>query len=193
MSILALLESAFQKLSTNMHQAIAGKFIICLNSSFIIFLDILSTSPLNDTIKSTAVVNARQFYNVCIKDTFMHINNIDTIFMDVLDEIEIKFDAYAWDLSDALLKLNQYNKFVFFDVKTEIDFDSPQTREYVIQLSPASRSYDSEVDRYYGSLHPSTNTRYFWRTFRYNSYEQFEEDITPVIDFISIKYVIVFF
>ena len=94
----------------------------------ILFIDLLSTLPPNNTKELNAIVNSRRLYKSCINvDTFStdDINTILTIIDGELGGWPI-LQGIAWNNStfnfmQLLLKLNSYNTYPIFTASSQPD------------------------------------------------------------------------
>jgi hypothetical protein len=91
-------------------------------------IDLLSTTPANETNPLNCVVNARRLYSSCLDDVQIEIDGTHPI----LSFIETEFGGWpilqgsSWNsttfnLSNLLLKLRQYNYNAVFGINTNID------------------------------------------------------------------------
>jgi len=78
-------------------------------------IDLLSILPSNKTVEPKSIRNARLLYKSCVNDDTIA-NRLAKINSFLEDEFEFDFD-----LTDILLKLNQYNLFIFYEIQTSND------------------------------------------------------------------------
>jgi hypothetical protein len=93
-------------------------------------------------VEPTAITNARRLYDSCIDEYTIDKEGLYVIRSLVNQELGgwpnstgSTWDESMFDLSDRLLKLNQYNKFVFYHVETTIGFDHFNKLRYRIRVS----------------------------------------------------------
>ncbi len=93
-------------------------------------------------MEPTAITNARRLYDSCIDEYAIDEEGLDVIRSLINQELGgwpkwtgSTWDESMFDLSDRLLKLNQYNKFVFYHVETTIDLDHLIKLRYRIRVS----------------------------------------------------------
>lgn len=91
-------------------------------------IDLLSSPMSNITAEPNSVVNARQLYASCIDEQSIEADGVSVIQSFIDTELGgwpillgSNWDASTFDLSRLLLKLNQYNTFLFFDIDVAID------------------------------------------------------------------------
>jgi len=78
-------------------------------------IDLLSILPSNKTVEPKSIRNARLLYKSCVNDDTIA-NRLAKMNSFLEDEFEFDFD-----LTDILLKLNQYNLFIFYEIQTSND------------------------------------------------------------------------
>ncbi|CAF1440312.1 unnamed protein product [Adineta ricciae] len=125
-------------------------------------IDLLSSPVSNITTEPTSVVNARQLYASCIDEQSIETDGVSVIQSFIDTELGgwpillgSNWDASTFDLSRLLLKLNQYNTFLFFDI--DVSIDEKNSSNYCIYVSQSSlglvdRSYymnDTQINQAY--------------------------------------------
>jgi len=91
-------------------------------------IDLLSTTPANETDELQCVINARILYSSCVDEAKIETDG----FLPVLSVLETEFGGWpilqgsSWNgstfsLSNLLLKLRQYNYNIIFRINTDVD------------------------------------------------------------------------
>ncbi|CAF1090903.1 unnamed protein product [Adineta steineri] len=105
--------------------------------------DFFSTSPSqNDTVEPRAIINARRLYDSCIDENAIEIEDIDVILSLVKTEFGgwpvlegLTWNESTFDLSRLTLKLNQYNNFILYTIKSVADDKNSSVRSIRIDFS----------------------------------------------------------
>ncbi len=95
-----------------------------------------------------AITNARRLYDSCIDEYAIDKEGLAVMHSLINKELGgwpnsagSTWDEFMFDLSERLLKLNQYNNFVFYHVETTIDVDHLDKLRYRIRVSILSYIY----------------------------------------------------
>jgi hypothetical protein len=79
-------------------------------------------------MESKAVTNARRLYDSCVDEYAIEIESLSVVLPLINEEFGgwplvqgSKWNESMFDLSHIMLKLSQYNNFVFYHVETTID------------------------------------------------------------------------
>lgn len=64
----------------------------------------------------------------------MELSNAKRVYSGIANETKIWSLTYLSSLAEQLIKLNRFNTFPFFKVKTVVRFTNTQTLKYVIQV-----------------------------------------------------------
>ncbi|CAF3873517.1 unnamed protein product [Adineta steineri] len=104
--------------------------------------DFFSTSPLNDIVESKAIINARRLYASCMDENAIEIEDINVILSLVKREFGgwpvlegLTWNESTFDLSRLTLKLNQYNNFILYTIKSVADDKNSSVRSIQVDLS----------------------------------------------------------
>ncbi len=91
-------------------------------------VDLLSTSPSNDTKELDAIVQSRRLYNSCVDENQIETDGVDAILSLVNTELGgwpilqgSTWDSSTFNFSHLLLQLNEYNNYIIYKAGTEID------------------------------------------------------------------------
>ncbi|CAF1287451.1 unnamed protein product [Rotaria sordida] len=102
-------------------------------------VDLLSSTPSNGTIESKAITNARHWYNACVNRNANKTEDIRTIFSFIQKELGglpliegLAWNESTFDFYRLMFKLNQYNSFKLYTVKTIIDYKNSSLRSILI-------------------------------------------------------------
>ncbi|CAF1324461.1 unnamed protein product [Rotaria sordida] len=102
-------------------------------------VDLLSSTPSNGTIESKAITNARHWYNECVNGNASKIEDILAIFSFIQKELGgwpliegLAWNESTFDFYRLMFKLNQYNSFKLYTVKTIIDYKNSSLRSILI-------------------------------------------------------------
>ncbi|CAF1296790.1 unnamed protein product [Rotaria sordida] len=102
-------------------------------------VDLLSSTPSNGTIESKAITNARHWYNACVNRNANKTEDILTIFSFIQKELGglpliegLAWNESTFDFYRLMFKLNQYNSFKLYTVKTIIDYKNSSLRSILI-------------------------------------------------------------
>ncbi|CAF4276619.1 unnamed protein product, partial [Adineta steineri] len=106
-------------------------------------VDFFSTSPPNDTVEPRAIINARHLYDSCMDEDAIEIEDIDVILSLVKTEFGgwpvlegLTWNESTFDLSRLTLKLNQYNNFILYTIKSVADDKNSSVRS--IRIDPSN-------------------------------------------------------
>ncbi|CAF1616696.1 unnamed protein product [Adineta steineri] len=106
------------------------------------FADLLSSSPSNRTKKSKAITNARRLYSSCIDEDTIETEDVDVIMSMINKELGgwPVLQGSAWnestfDFDRLMLKLSQYNNYIFYTVNTGVDETNSSIRSIHIRPS----------------------------------------------------------
>ncbi|CAF0889924.1 unnamed protein product [Adineta steineri] len=107
-------------------------------------VDFFSTSPpQNDTIEPRAIINARRLYDSCMDEDAIEIEDIDVILSLVKTEFGgwpalegLTWNESTFDLSHLTRKLNQYNNFILYTIKSVADDKNSSVRS--IRIDPSN-------------------------------------------------------
>jgi predicted metalloendopeptidase len=102
-------------------------------------IDLLSTTPANETNPLQCVLNARRLYSSCVDDVKIETDGVQP----VLSLLETDFGGWpilqgsswnnaTYNLTNLLLKLRQYNYNAVFRVTTDIDAKNSSSRLIVV-------------------------------------------------------------
>ncbi|UJR21017.1 hypothetical protein I4U23_024117 [Adineta vaga] len=90
--------------------------------------NLLSMPTSNTTVEPNSIINARRLYASCVNEEAIETDDVRVILSFIDTELGgwpillgSTWDASTFDLSRLLLKLNQYNTFIFFYIMTGID------------------------------------------------------------------------
>ncbi|CAF1538878.1 unnamed protein product, partial [Adineta steineri] len=108
-------------------------------------VDLFSSSPpppLNDIVESKAIINARRLYASCMDENAIETEDIDVILSLVKTEFGgwpvlegLTWNESTFDLSRLTLKLNQYNNFILYTIKSVADDKNSSVRSIRIDFS----------------------------------------------------------
>ncbi|CAF1071368.1 unnamed protein product [Adineta steineri] len=97
--------------------------------------DLLSSSPSNITKESKAITNARRLYSSCIDEDTIETEGIDVIMSMINKELGgwPVLQGSAWnestfDFDRLMLKLSQYNNYIFYTVNADVDEKNSSVR-----------------------------------------------------------------
>ncbi|CAF1439142.1 unnamed protein product [Adineta steineri] len=90
--------------------------------------NLLSSSPSNRTKESKAITNARRLYSSCIDENTIETEDVDVIMSMVSKDLGgwpvlqgSDWDESTFDFDRLMLKLSQYNNYIFYTVNTGVD------------------------------------------------------------------------
>ncbi|UJR22660.1 hypothetical protein I4U23_025699 [Adineta vaga] len=132
--------------------------------------DLLSSSPLDGTKESKALTSARRLYSSCIDEDSIEMEDVDVIMPMVNKELggwpvlqDSAWDESTFDFNRLMLKLSQYNNYMFYTVNTDADEKNSSVRS--IYIRPSKLVLDNLM-------------LYSNGTKREDAYSQFFEDFT---------------
>ncbi|CAF4117161.1 unnamed protein product, partial [Adineta steineri] len=102
-------------------------------------VDILTSSPTNDTNEPKAIINTRNLYHSCIDEQLIEDEDISLILSLINNEfggwpiIQSSWDNSTFDLLNLLLKLRKYSNNIIFDIGTSIN--EKNSTEYGLKIS----------------------------------------------------------
>ncbi|CAF0766735.1 unnamed protein product [Adineta steineri] len=98
-------------------------------------VDLLSSSPSNRTKKSKAITNARSLYSSCIDEDTIEMEGVDVIMAMINKELGgwpvlqgLAWDESTFDFDRLMLKLSQYDNYIFYTVNTDVDEKNSSVR-----------------------------------------------------------------
>jgi membrane metallo-endopeptidase-like protein 1 len=94
----------------------------------LIYSDLLSATPSNDTMEPHAIVNARNLYDSCIDEATIETDGVESVLSIVNNEfggwpilLGVSWNASTFNLSDLLLKLRRYDDEIILSVVTAVN------------------------------------------------------------------------
>jgi hypothetical protein len=111
-----------------MDNAIVGRLEYhCTSITRPLFADLLSSSPPDGITELMAITNARRLYASCVNEEAIEVDDVNVILSFVDTELGgwpilegSGWNESTFDFFHLLLKLSQYNNFLFYDVDTTI-------------------------------------------------------------------------
>ncbi|CAF4152236.1 unnamed protein product [Adineta steineri] len=104
--------------------------------------DLLSSSPSHRTKKSKAITNARRLYSSCIDEDTIEMEDVDVIMSMINKELGgwpvlkgSDWDESTFDFDRLMLKLSQYNNYIFYVVKTDVDEKNSSVRSIHVRVN----------------------------------------------------------
>ncbi len=126
------------------------------------FLDLLSSPLSNQTLEINSIINARKLYSSCIDEDAIEREDIHPIISLINKEFGgwpilegLKWNLSSFDLHRLLIKLCQWNRFLFFSIGTDVDEKNSSSHSIYIgqsSLGLKDRAYylnESNVTRAY--------------------------------------------
>jgi hypothetical protein len=102
---------------------------------------LLSSSPSDRTKKSKAITSARRLYSSCIDEDSIEMEDVDVIMPMINKELGgwpvlhgSAWDESTFDLNRLMLKLSQYNNYIFYTVNTDADEKNSSVRSIYVRL-----------------------------------------------------------
>ncbi|CAF3794993.1 unnamed protein product [Adineta steineri] len=128
--------------------------------------DLLSSSPSHRTKKSKAITNARRLYSSCIDEDTIEMEDVDVIMSMINKEFGgwpvlqgSDWDESTFDFDRLMLKLSQYNNYIFYIVKTDVDEKNSSVRS--IHIRPSKLVLDNLILYVNGIKAMSAYRRFF--------------------------------
>ncbi|CAF1446150.1 unnamed protein product, partial [Adineta steineri] len=123
------------------HRSIS-RLTIRLENALVDFFSSSPPPPLNDIVESKVIINARRLYASCMNENTIEIEDINVILSLVKKEFGgwpvlegLTWNESTFDLSRLTLKLNQYNSFILYTIKSVADDKNSSVRSIQVDLS----------------------------------------------------------
>jgi hypothetical protein len=113
---------------------------VCFSLLYIHFLyiDLLSSTPANETEELTCVMNARLLYDTCINETKIETDGIEPV-LSLINELGgwpilqgSSWNSTTYNLSNLLFRLRQYNYNIIFRINTDVDEKNSSETDIVV-------------------------------------------------------------
>ncbi len=123
-------QNTFRILDKNLGDDMIGKFKIESFFQYIRYwyLDLLKTTPANETDELQCVMNARSLYSSCVDEEKIEAEGNDPVLSLITTEFGgwpilegSSWNESTFNLSNLLLKLRQYNYNIIFRINTDVD------------------------------------------------------------------------
>ncbi|CAF4100223.1 unnamed protein product, partial [Adineta steineri] len=152
--------------------------------------DLLSSSSSNRTKKSKAITNARRLYSSCIDEGAIETEGVDVIMSMINKELGgwPVLQGSAWnestfDFDRLMLKLSQYNSYIFYTVNTDVDEKSSSVRS--IHIRPSKLAKDNFI-HYFKGIKAIEAYQQFFVNFTHaltNDSSTISNDLTTLLEF----------
>ncbi|CAF4011591.1 unnamed protein product, partial [Adineta steineri] len=117
--------------------------------------DLLSSSSSNRTKKSKAITNARRLYSSCIDEGTIETEGVDVIMSMINKELGgwpvlqgLAWNESTFNFDRLMLKLSQYNSYIFYTVNTDVDEKNSSIRS--IHIRPSKLAKDNFIHYFKG-------------------------------------------
>ncbi|CAF4153174.1 unnamed protein product [Adineta steineri] len=152
--------------------------------------DLLSSSSSNRIKESKAITNARRLYSSCIDEDTIEMEGIDVIMSMINKELGgwPVLQGSAWnestfDFDRLMLKLSQYNNYIFYTVNTGVDETNSSIRS--IHIRPSNLAIHNFI-HYSKGIKAIQAYQYFFENFTLaltNDSSAIDDDLIDLLEF----------